>query len=86
MKKMSGISNLINANYVTILFNDKITVRKEALQYGYFDMIVEIGSSLGLWLGLSAFDVLAYKLRFYVWVKDLLKKMFKHKNDVGRMN
>ena len=67
------MSNRQECNYLTIQINDNILVRKEILQYGYFGMIVEIGSSLGLWLGLSAIDVMAYNFQLYEKMKQLWK-------------
>ena len=64
MKKTRAVSNLNNSECsLSIHFNDPIKVREQALEYGFFDMMVEIGSSLGLWLGLSALDLLAYNLQ-----------------------
>ena len=46
--------------------------------YGFFDLIVEVGSSLGLWIGLSALGVLDLALDQSVRgrrvLRDLLKK------------
>ena len=47
--------------YVYIFFNDKVKVQTTVLAYGIDSLLVEVGSSLGLWLGLSVcgiFDLL----------------------------
>ena len=80
LKKKRVISNLIDSQYtLSIHFIDPITVRKQALEYGFFDMMVEIGSSLGLWLGLSAIDLLVYNFKFYEVVIHLWQTFLKAK-------
>ena len=44
--------DLININ-----FNKQVRVTKYQKAYGIFELIVEVGSSLGLWIGLSALGV-----------------------------
>ena len=34
--------------------------------YDMFDLVVEVGSSLGLWIGLSAIGLFDLALQFYV--------------------
>ena len=46
-----------NGIYFTMLFNDIIKVHKEVTSYDIFSLFVEIGSSLGLWIGLSAIGI-----------------------------
>ena len=46
---------------LSLHFNQNVVVTNHIIAYGIFDLIVEIGSSLGLWIGLSAlglFDLL----------------------------
>ena len=38
-------------------FNANAKVTEEMMAYGLFDLLVEIGSSLGLWIGLSALGI-----------------------------
>ena len=44
-------------NYFAMLFNDNLKVQKEVTSYDIFSLFVEIGSSLGLWIGLSAMGI-----------------------------
>ena len=41
----------------TLAFQRKVKVTRYMWTYGHFDLVVEIGSSLGLWIGLSALGV-----------------------------
>ena len=50
-------------------------VSTEAWQYGFFDMIVEIGSSVGLWLGLSAVDLATANLDLFKRIGYFLSKI-----------
>ena len=46
-----------NQSFVGLYFDSKIVKRLIHPAYGLTDLIVEIGSSLGLWLGLSAIGI-----------------------------
>ena len=74
MKKISFKSNFPHFHTLQIHFIDLVRVNKESLQYGYFDMLVEIGSSLGLWLGLSAADLVATTFQSYEKIRNLWDK------------
>ena len=61
MKVASKMTSYVSGNwsgyYFTMLFNDIIKVQKEVTSYDIFSLCFEIGSSLGLWIGLSAMGV-----------------------------
>ena len=57
----------------TIRFEQLIRVEKKVLAYTFFNFVIDGGSSLGLWLGLSAIDVLAYNFQLYEKMKQLWK-------------
>ena len=46
--------------HIHLLFNDIAKVNKEINAYNIFNLCVEVGSSLGLWLGLSAMTLLDF--------------------------
>ena len=62
-----------NGRWVSIYFNDVVKVQTTVVAYDVGSLLVEVGSSLGLWLGLSAvglfdiitafFEVLVKKIR-----------------------
>ena len=43
--------------WIGISFEQKVEVEEEMNNYNLFNLIVEVGSSLGLWIGLSAIGV-----------------------------
>ena len=60
----------------------QVKVERIVLAYGFTDLLVEIGSCLGLWLGLSVvgiFDlVLPFVAQICLWTKKFIKaSMFK---------
>merc|ERR1719215_1112679 len=42
---------------LTLTFKDRVVYTAEKLSYSFFDVLVDIGSSLGLWFGISALDL-----------------------------
>ena len=47
----------------------------DVLAYDEFSLIVDLGSALGLWLGLSALSIFDIILEMYEWKKRNMKKM-----------
>ena len=48
-----------------LMFKEKVTVFKDVFAYDEFNLVVDIGSALGLWLGLSALSIFDHILEFY---------------------
>ena len=44
-------------NWISIMFDEEVDILEEKSNYTGFDLIVDAGSSLGLWIGLSALGV-----------------------------
>ena len=49
---------------ITLNFRETVRVIKHVKAYGFFDLVVEVGSCLGLWIGLSALGVFDLFLEF----------------------
>ena len=43
-----------NASITYLKFNKEVKITKYVRTYGLFELVVDVGSSLGLWIGLSA--------------------------------
>ena len=56
-KELYTVENRITYGYLQYEILDAITVYKEAAAYDMFSLIVDLGSNLGLWLGLSALSI-----------------------------
>ena len=57
-------------NEISLHFDDQIKVKKIILAYDFVALLVEIGSSLGLWLGLSVVGVYDVLVQAIVQVKN----------------
>ena len=59
--------NYMNVSLFELYFSPDIQVEKNTLAYDFGDLLVEIGSCLGLWLGLSVVGI--YELTLLVLIK-----------------
>ena len=51
------VLNKKNYGYAEILFYDEVKVYTDVFAYDMFSLVVDLGSALGLWLGLSALNL-----------------------------
>ena len=70
--------------WLQVNIDDKVEINEEQNNYDGFDLIVEIGSSLGLWVGLSmigVFDISIGLIRRSFCIKTVIEKcsFFKHR-------
>ena len=56
--KHTNTANFFNYNRLELVFKKTVRVTKYLKAYNEFDLVVEIGSSMGLWIGLSVVGVL----------------------------
>ena len=54
-------------------FKEKVRVEKKVVVYTWFNFIVDVGSSLGLWLGLSALGITDMAIEAFIVAKKWLK-------------
>ena len=47
-----------NDAFLTLMFKKIVKVEKKVVAYTWFNFIIDVGSSLGLWLGLSALSII----------------------------
>ena len=53
-----------------INIQDEVTVYKEVHAYDMFDLVVDLGSALGLWLGLSALSILDSMIEMFIALRE----------------
>ena len=56
-RKLRSTRSLNGENYIRIRFKPLVEVTKNVSDYDEWNLIVELGSALGLWLGLSVINV-----------------------------
>ena len=64
-------TNRLNAAYFNAKSSDYVRVLKEVYSYDIFSLTVDLGSALGLWMGLSLLSILDYILDNWISIKKL---------------
>ena len=71
--------NEYKSHHISLTFENNVKIERVVLAYGFTSFLVEVGSSLGLWLGLSVvaiFDLLVLDLKkireCYQWATNLM--------------
>ena len=72
VNKIDSRYNLLDESLVHIVFKEQVKVFTDVYAYGIFSLFVDLGSSLGLWLGLSALSVFASFVDFAAITKKML--------------
>ena len=49
--------NVFNQTYLTLIFDNEVVHTTKQLGYGPSEFLIDMGSSLGLWFGLSVFGI-----------------------------
>ena len=57
LRLVHKISNLVDVGGAEISLNDEVVVYTAVIDYDMFNLVVDLGSALGLWLGLSALSI-----------------------------
>ena len=69
LNKTSHITNRIDSAAFKMKIKDGIIVNTDVNAYDKFSLVVDLGSSLGLWLGLSALSIFDTLVEFYMAAK-----------------
>ena len=56
-------------SYINIKMMNEVVVHTDTFAYDVFSLVVDLGSALGLWLGLSAISIFDYMLEMYEALK-----------------
>ena len=72
----NALSDVSDGDYygAVLLFNSEVVFKKRVVVYDLFNFVVDVGSSLGLWLGLSMLNISDAVLDFFYNLN--LKKIF----------
>ena len=57
MRRTMYTESLIDKTYFTFVAKEEVKVFKDDYLYDIFSLVVDLGSALGLWLGLSALSI-----------------------------
>ena len=60
-------------SYLKFRFKKTVRVEKKVVVYTWFNFIVDVGSSLGLWLGLSALGITNLVIEVFLLAKNCMK-------------
>ena len=55
-------------------FGEEVVHRQKYLAYGSYEFLIDVGSSLGLWLGLSVFGIIDLGMEMALLVKKVHMK------------
>ena len=58
-------------------FGEEVVHRQKYLAYGSYEFLIDVGSSLGLWLGLSVFGIVDLGVEMARLIKEIHMKRFK---------
>ena len=57
LRLVHKVSNMVDNGGAEISLNDEVVVHTAVIAYDMFNLVVDLGSALGLWLGLSALSI-----------------------------
>ena len=70
---LAGESIIEGITIVTLRFDNQVRIEKKIVAYTLFNFIIDVGSSLGLWLGLSALGIFEIIIEASMMAKKWLK-------------
>ena len=72
--------NTNNQDFIELHVASKLKILRHISNYDEFDLIVEVGSALGLWIGLSALGIFDIFLEYTLKCQSILQSL---RNKVG---
>ena len=78
-KQESRYATAVNSSFLRLNFAREVICTTKKLAYGSSEFLIDMGSSLGLWFGLSVFGITDLGIIAFQWVKKLgrnLKRMY----------
>ena len=74
MKRKMYLTNRINNAHLDIRVEEEVAVITDVYSHDLFNLVVDFGSALGLWLGFSALSFFDYTVKFLSLAKSKLQK------------
>ena len=69
MKRTYYLTNAINNAHIDIKVDEDVAVLTDVYSYDIFNLVVELGSALGLWLGFSALSLFDLSVMYLSFAK-----------------
>ena len=66
-------TSMSSSSIISMYFNPKVKVSKEEPSYNWFNFIVDVGSSFGTWIGISAITLIDFVINPRSTMKELFK-------------
>ena len=74
MKKTFYLTNFLYNAHLDIRVEEEVAVITDVYSHDLFNLVVDFGSALGLWLGFSALSFIDYTVKFLSLAKSKLQK------------
>jgi hypothetical protein len=62
---------------IMLNFNDQVEFTTKTLAYGPYHFLIDMGSSLGLWFGLSVFGITDLGIKVFQWIKNTKQEVMR---------
>ena len=66
-------NRIFSTTHLHLKFKKMVRVERKIVVYTWFNFIIDVGSSLGLWLGLSALGITELAIKAFLVAKKWLK-------------
>ena len=70
---ISFVFDNLNINYIFFAVMNEVTVTTDVVAYNGFNLVVDLGSALGLWLGVSALSMYDLATDIFIKTKNYMK-------------
>ena len=69
LEEVDHYYNRLDNSQVQLRIKNDVTIYTDKYAYDMFNLVIDLGSSLGLWLGLSALSIVETFIEFYIIIK-----------------
>ena len=75
----------VSDNMITLNFAEEVVYTTKKLAFRHSDFLIDMGSSLGLWFGLSVFGITDLGIMAFLWVKESRKELMRNFMSKGKL-